>query len=144
MRTMNIAVACHDASGMPDMPVFTVAVTDRDCNFGIHYDKARAMAEEAGYERPFVCFDAAEHNAILSAVRNLDLVPRVVVVDFTDGLVQSVRCDAGDIKVICYGESDTSSDAVVDRPVGEGGKAVKCWARIQIADVDPGLKKARD
>lgn len=146
MKTMNIAVACHDASSIPDMPVFSVTVTDRDCNFGIHYDKAKAMAEEAGYERPFVCFDAAEHNAILSAARSLDLVPRVVVVDFTDGLVHSVRCDAGDVKVIWYDESETEGvfDAIVEIPVGNDSETVRCRAHIQNADMDPTLKKLRD
>lgn len=146
MNTMNIAVACRNAMGMADMPVFTVNVSDDEYDLGIHYDKAKAMAEEAGYERPFVCFDAAEHNAILSAVRNLDLVPRVVVMDFTDGLVHSVRCDAGDVKVIWYDESETEGvfDAIVEIPVGNDSETVRCRAHIQNADIDPALRKLRD
>jgi len=41
---MKIAVACRNASGMADMPVFTVAVTRKECESGIHYDKAEALA----------------------------------------------------------------------------------------------------
>lgn len=145
MQTLHIAVACRNASGMPDLPIFTVAVTQEDVDLGIHYDKAEALAEEEGYEGPFVCFDAAEQRAILSAAQELDLVPQVVVIDMTGGLVQSVCCDAGEIKVICYDESDTdeTSEAVADHPVGEDGQLVRCWAHVQTADVDPGLKKAR-
>ena len=145
MQTLYIAVACRNASGMPDLPIFTVTVTQEDIDLGIHYNKAEALAEEAGYERPFVCFDPAEQCAILAAARELDLVPQVVVIDVSGGLVHSVRCDAGEIEVICYDESDTDEDseAVDDYPVGEDGELVWCWAQVQTADVDPGLKKAR-
>lgn len=94
MKTLCIAVACRNASGMADMPIFTVTVTEAEYHLGVHYDKAEALAAEDGYERPFVCFDAAEQGAILSVARTLDLVPQVVVIDMTDGLVQSVCCDA--------------------------------------------------
>lgn len=48
--------------------------------------------------------------------------------------------------MICYDEGDTdeASEAVVERPIGENGQLVRCWAHIQTADVDPGLNKARD
>lgn len=146
MKTLRIAVACRNASGMADMPIFTVKVTAKEYKLGIHYDKAEALAKAAGYEKPFVCFDHSEQSAILSAARALDLVPQVVVIDMTDGLVHSVCCDAGSIKVICYDQSDTdeASDAVSNHPVGENGELVRCWAHVQIADVDAGLKKARD
>jgi hypothetical protein len=146
MKTLHIAVACRNASGMADMPIFTIAVTDPEYRLGVHCNKAEALAAHAGYERPFVCFDATEQGAILSAACALDLVPQVVVIDMTDGLVHSVCCDAGGIKVICYDEGDTdeASEAVGDHPVGENGQLVRCWAHIQMADVDPGLKQARN
>lgn len=146
MNTLRIAVACRNASGMADMPVFTVTATPKEYACGIHYNKAEALAEEAGYEKPFVCFDDTEHSAVLSATRSLNLVPQIVVIDVTNGLIHSVRCDAGDIKVICYDEEDTNeaSDAVADYPVDENGGMVRCWAHIQSADIDPGLKKALD
>lgn len=145
MNEMYIAVACVNASGMADLPVFSVTATPKEICLGVHYDRAKALAQEADYEEPFVCFDADEQGAILSAARHLDQVPQVVVIDITRGLVHSVCCDAGEIKVICYDESDTDEDseAVAEHPVGEGGKLVRCWAHVQTADVDPGLKKAR-
>lgn len=48
MKTFHIAVACRNASGIPDMPIFTVTVTDEEYDLGIHYDKAQALAEDAG------------------------------------------------------------------------------------------------
>ncbi|AOY95919.1 hypothetical protein NK553_18770 [Pseudomonas sp. ZM23] len=143
---MQVAVACIDASGSPDMPVFKVRITQGEYDLGIHYDKAKDLAEEARYEGPFICFDAAEHGPILSAARELALVPQVVVVDMTDGQIHSIRCDSGEIKVICYDTSDTEeySAAVANRPLGENGQFVRCWSHTQLAQVDPGLKLARD
>ena len=143
---MQVAVACIDASGNPDVPVFKVRITQEEYDLGIHYDKARDLAEEARYEGPFVCFDTAEYGPILSAARELGLVPQVVVVDMTDGQIHSIRCDSGEIKVICYDTSDTDeySAAVANRPLGENGQFVRCWSHTQLAQVDPGLKLARD
>uniref|UniRef100_UPI00104E67CB hypothetical protein n=2 Tax=Pseudomonadota TaxID=1224 RepID=UPI00104E67CB len=101
-----VAIACINASGMSEMPIFTVRTTQEEYDLGIHRDKAKDLAEEAGYEWPFVCFDAAEQGAILSAARELGLVRQVVVVDMTDGQIHSIRCDAGEIKVICYDTRD--------------------------------------
>jgi len=146
MNTLRIAVACRNASGMADMPIFDVIASQEEYDLGMHYDKAEALAVGAGYEGPFVCFDTASQGAILAAARKLELVPQVVAINITEGLVHSVCCDASEIKVICYDESDTSedSDSVVDLPIGEQGQIIRCWAHIQTADVDPGLKNARD
>lgn len=84
---MQVAVACIGASGSPDVPVFKVRITQEEYDLGIHYDKAKDFAKEAHYEGPFVCFDAAEYGPILSAARELGLVPQVVVVDMTDGQI---------------------------------------------------------
>ncbi|MDR0779318.1 MAG: hypothetical protein LBF16_01290 [Pseudomonadales bacterium] len=131
---------------MADMPIFTVNATEEEYNLGVHYDKAEALAADEGYEQPFLCYDASEQSALVAAVKELDLAAQVVAIDVTDGLIHSVRCDAGEIKVICYDESDTdeASAAVADHPVGENGKRVRCWAHSQTADVDPGLKSVRD
>ncbi|MPM78716.1 hypothetical protein SDC9_125727 [bioreactor metagenome] len=141
-----VAIACINASGMSEMPIFTVRTTQEEYDLGIHRDKAKDLAEEAGYEWPFVCFDAAEQGAILSAARELGLVPQVVVVDMTNRQIQSVRCDVGQVKVICYDTSELGgySSATAVRPVGENGQLVRCWAHTQLAQVDPGLKLARD
>ncbi|MCF5091302.1 hypothetical protein GIW57_14130 [Stenotrophomonas sp. PA-6-5C] len=143
---MQVAVVCVGASGSPDVPVFKVKITQKEYDLGIHYDKARDLAEEARYEGPFICFDAAEYGPILSAARELDLVPQVVVVDMTDGQIHSIRCDSGEIKVICYDTSDTEeySAEVANQPLGENGQFVRCWSHTQLAQVDPGLKLARD
>ncbi|MCL1960604.1 MAG: hypothetical protein FWG56_02220 [Desulfovibrionaceae bacterium] len=61
---MRIAIACVNASGTSDLPIFTVKATQEEYDLGIHYDKAETLAEEAGYEKPFVCFDAAQQHAI--------------------------------------------------------------------------------
>ena len=71
MLTLRIAVACRNASGMADLPIFTVHVTAEEYELGIHYELAEALAEDADYEKPFVSFDYTEQNAIVSAARTL-------------------------------------------------------------------------
>jgi hypothetical protein len=71
MNDTCVTVACRKASGLSDLPVFIVQVTDEEYDLGIHYEKAEALAEAAGYERPFVCFDDAEQDAIRETARRL-------------------------------------------------------------------------
>jgi len=145
MSTLRIAVACRNASGAADLPVFEVAASADEIAEGVHYDRARELAEQCGYEGPLLCFDPDEQVAIVCAAQTLDLIPQVVVVDLSGGLVNSVRCDAGAIKVVCFDEDDIdeASEAVAERPVGENGESVRCWAHVQAAEVDPGLKNVR-
>lgn len=89
MKNILIAVACRNASGMADMPVFPVETTAEEYELGIHYDRAEALAEDAGYEPPFVCFDDAERGHILAAARELNLVAQVVAVDVADEHLRS-------------------------------------------------------
>lgn len=60
----------------------------------------------------------------------------------TEGEIHSIRCDAGEIKVICY-DTDEYSAAVADLPIGANGQLVRRWAHTQLAQVDSGLKLAR-
>lgn len=69
---MLVAVACRNASGEADLPVFEIKVSQHDYDLGLHYDLAEANAEAAGYERPFVCFDEAEQPAVKRAVAVFD------------------------------------------------------------------------
>jgi len=75
VTAMPIAVACRNASGMADMPVFTVFPSQAELELGLAYDQAEALAQEAGYEGPFVCFDPAEQRAIASAALELKATP---------------------------------------------------------------------
>ena len=72
MNDVCVAVACRNASGMADLPVFVVTATAEEYALGIHYDRAEALAKEADYEGPFVCFDADEQEAIREAARRLE------------------------------------------------------------------------
>jgi hypothetical protein len=74
MTDIQIAVACRNASGMADMPIFTVTATEAEYALGVHYDKAASLAQEAGYEAPFLCFDASEQDALAAAVLELGLM----------------------------------------------------------------------
>jgi hypothetical protein len=68
---MAVAVACRNSSGMADLPLFVVTASAEEYALGVHYDRAEDRAKDAGYEGPFVCFDATEQPAILAAARRL-------------------------------------------------------------------------
>ena len=67
-RAMQIAVACRDANGSADMPVFEVKATQKEIDLGEHYQAAIRLATSQGYEGPFVCFDSNEFRAVQRAV----------------------------------------------------------------------------
>jgi hypothetical protein len=71
MHDIRVAVACRNASGLAALPLFVVRVTDEEYDLGIHYEQAEALAEAAGYEGPFVCFDDVEQDAIRETARRL-------------------------------------------------------------------------
>lgn len=68
---IKVAVACRNASGCADMPVYTLDVTPSQYALGEHYDMAEACASKDGYEEPFVCFDLTESRALSAAVEAL-------------------------------------------------------------------------
>jgi len=141
MKERPIAVACHK-DGISALPIFYVNATDYEVAVGMHYGKAEAMAEQRGYEKPFICYDSTTQGVIVSAARALDLVTQVVAIDLSDSEIRSIRCDAGRVKVVCFGEIGIEEGATY-LPVGVGGKLVLCKADVQVATVDWGLKEAR-
>lgn len=70
-NTVKVAVACVDANGVANMPVFEVLVTSDQVESGEHYDIAADKAKEEGYEAPFVCFDNTEAEAVRTAAHEL-------------------------------------------------------------------------
>ena len=51
-----IVLACS-IKGVPAMVRYDVECTKDQYNEGEHYEMAKTMAEEEGYEAPFICFD---------------------------------------------------------------------------------------
>lgn len=60
-----VVAACSDSNGSPVMLVYKVEVTEEQYDLGEHYDMATAMADNEGYEGPFVCFDESEQSEII-------------------------------------------------------------------------------
>ena len=75
-KTFLVAVACINASGVADMPVFEVCLPQREYELGNHYELAEKIAEEEGYEGPFVCFDAEEIGALKTALEKFSTTKR--------------------------------------------------------------------
>jgi hypothetical protein len=78
-RPIAIVTACMTREGTPTFTFHEVTVTPEEIENGIHYYLAEAELLEAGYEEPFVHFDALEGPAFLHpAVRQyLGLPPTV-------------------------------------------------------------------
>jgi hypothetical protein len=66
-RTIAVVSACMNADGTPDFALNHVEVTLDEAENGIHYYLVEAELFEAGYEEPFVHFDADESPAFLHA-----------------------------------------------------------------------------
>jgi len=146
MKTYLIAVACLDARGVPNLPVVRLVGTEEERTRGTLRRAAETMVQRMGYHPPFIAFEGDAQAAVLAAATRLDLVPQVVVVDFTGGSIQSIRSDVGTVKVICYDENETEEgpcSVVKRRPFGDNGRSILCWSHVQISELDGGLRKAR-
>jgi hypothetical protein len=78
-RSIVIVSACMTAQGTPTFAFTEVEVSQEEAENGVHYYLAEANLLEAGYEEPFVHFDADEAPAFLHpAVRQfLGIAPSV-------------------------------------------------------------------
>lgn len=70
-KSINMLVACVNANGEPDLARLTVLATDHEQEHGEHYEKARSMAQEDGYEPPFICYDEADQRNIFRVMREI-------------------------------------------------------------------------
>ena len=69
--SINIAVACRDTNGSSTVYIASVHINQNQYDLGIHYDIAEQLAQDAGYDGPFICFDNTEHKAIIQAAEIL-------------------------------------------------------------------------
>ncbi len=70
--TAPVVIACRAADGCPVLVKFDVSYTNEEMKEGDHYDKAIELAEDDGYEAPFICFDVNEQSEIKGMVEILD------------------------------------------------------------------------
>ncbi len=67
-----VVLACAVSSGEPTMVCYDVEYTRDQYNEGEHYEMAKTMAEEEGYEAPFVCFDSSEYYQVIKMAEKLN------------------------------------------------------------------------
>ena len=60
-NNIKIKVACHNSNGEPEMVLVEVQCTETEIELGAHYDIAREMLEDAGYECCGWFVDEIEH-----------------------------------------------------------------------------------
>lgn len=58
--TVKCVIACHNASGEPDLFFCKVTCTKQEYGNGDHYERAENYAKDQGYSGPMVVFD--EHD----------------------------------------------------------------------------------
>lgn len=65
MKTLEryVTVVCTSASGEPTLYMATVQVTEEQYQDGDHYDLAKEIAAENGYEAPMIAFDTRDEAA---------------------------------------------------------------------------------
>ncbi|WP_286241197.1 hypothetical protein [Neptuniibacter halophilus] len=68
---MNVAVACTNPEGSPDILFITIFCTPEERRNGIWRNLAIDSAESESYEGPFVCFSPADYDAILNASKTV-------------------------------------------------------------------------
>jgi hypothetical protein len=66
-QTIAIVTACMRRNGTATFALNEVTVTEEEAQNGIHYSLAEAQLLEAGYEEPFVHFEARESPPFLHA-----------------------------------------------------------------------------
>lgn len=71
MAQIRVAVACHNASGQPDMVLVSLEASEASIEVGDHYQMARERAQLMGYEKPMVCYDSADFPAITAMASQL-------------------------------------------------------------------------
>ena len=59
-RTITIVSACMKPDGTPTFAVNKIAVSEEEAENGVHFYLVEADLFQAGYEEPFVHFDAEE------------------------------------------------------------------------------------
>lgn len=142
---LKVAVACRNASGSADMPVFDLVVSLQEYELGMHYEMAQAQAENTGYEGPFVCFDPTESHAIRSATASFDVIAEVGKV-----LISGNASDADEIIVkladgctLRSGVDDPDAEGALTagdyvRLCGPDGKEIHFWSKDEW-QTDPAL-----
>jgi len=71
MTKRKVAVACKNSSGEADLVIIEVEVNKDPQEPDMHYHMAEALADEMGYEGPYVCFDEHEQCNIKRVVSEL-------------------------------------------------------------------------
>lgn len=142
-----IAVACHDAAGAPAMRVYEVEVDDSSAvDQELSRNQAMRAAMVDGMNPPFIAFLPDQMKSLVDTVKAMELVPQVIAVDVSGGVVQSVRCDAGAVNVVTYETEDIEGeDDVGEYPVGWNGELVLCHvSHMGSPALDPGLAAVRN
>lgn len=60
VKHVKVCVLCSNADGAPEFFWCEVPCSEREYNAGQHYEKAKSVADEKGYELPMIAFDAAD------------------------------------------------------------------------------------
>jgi hypothetical protein len=96
MKThITVAVVCANASGVPSLQFFSVAVTEQQYEEGLHYTLAQIEAKELGYE-PTTAFDQDDQ-----AWRDMKEYARSVIAQEYAPIEVHIKLEAGQVQYVC-------------------------------------------
>lgn len=148
-RKMKMLVSCLNANGSADMFACEVDATEDQYKLGEHYELAIGMAEQNGYEQPFLCYDEYEQKNIAKhfatsaltaptmgeSVQEFKLLDRSMKGESTEG---KVRATSQGISLEFDGYSDNGSVDNQGQPIfierDQGDIIIRLWENINSAD----------
>jgi hypothetical protein len=103
-----MVVAAVNASGEPDLFFCKISCTPEEVDDGKHYDMAKQLAIEEGYE-PKLAYDTQDMAGKAMYDALFDKTKPKVVIDITGGLVQSIDSEI-DLDVVIIDYEDVSEE----------------------------------
>lgn len=128
-----VMIACTNANGESDLFVCTVEVSEAEYDNGIHFDRAIEMAENEGYDAPYVCFDEQDQKNIARHVSKLDCPVPFELKDKESTINGNLLFEADGIGVQLMGYSDccsTDHNGIVFLEYWDGSVNLRAYSDI--------------
>lgn len=89
-NTITVAIACLDRNGNPRIATVSMEVSERDYQQGFYLEHAKELAENQGYQSPFICF-GPEDMSELTKLEAENSVTSLPIVDSPSQLDTYIR-----------------------------------------------------
>lgn len=134
-----VIVVCRSCIGEPDIVTVSVECSSDEYDTNRHYSMAEEIAENMGYQGPFLCFPDSEHRRIAYRIADLQCPIPFALKDHsgdTDSvdISGSLKLDSDGVVIFLKGHSDCASvddgGAVAWLEQYEGEASVRVYSDI--------------